>query len=159
MKKCGVVALGGRQKQDNLFRLQYAGVRCSSDGTGECERRCDPALVPRQSVNHICRGTAPSGVAFDGANIWVTDPSGDEVIQLRARDGKVLRTVFVPDDPDGVAFDGANIWATSDQTDLVTEVRVRDARSAEPSAWEERPLWGLHLMGSTSGCLTSTAPM
>jgi hypothetical protein len=53
-------------------------------------------------------------VAFDGANIWVTNaPPGvseGAVTKLRASDGAVLLTFNAGITPSGLAFDGANIW-------------------------------------------------
>ena len=52
------------------------------------------------------------GVAFDGANIWVTNYGSGNVTRLRASNGAVLGTFTVGTNPYGVAFDGANIWVT-----------------------------------------------
>jgi DNA-binding beta-propeller fold protein YncE len=56
-------------------------------------------------------GTGPIGVAFDGANVWVTNTSG--VTKLRASDGTHVGTFPVGTVPVGVAFDGANVWVTN----------------------------------------------
>jgi hypothetical protein len=50
----------------------------------------------------------PRGIAFDGANLWVANDNN--VTELRASDGVVVRTVAVRGASDGVMFDGANIW-------------------------------------------------
>jgi len=55
-------------------------------------------------------------VAFDGANIWVTNWGDGTVSKLRASDGANLGTFAVGGDPNGVAFDGANIWVTNSGT-------------------------------------------
>ena len=52
-------------------------------------------------------------VAFDGANIWVTNEGDNTVTKLRGADGANLGTFPVGHYPRGVAFDGANIWVTS----------------------------------------------
>jgi hypothetical protein len=52
-------------------------------------------------------GGLPYGVAFDGANIWV---SGDpNTAELRASDGAIVGK-YSNQNGTGVAFDGANIW-------------------------------------------------
>jgi DNA-binding beta-propeller fold protein YncE len=57
---------------------------------------------------------APAGLAFDGANIWVTDAiSEGEVIKLRASDGAVLGSFLVGQVPRGIAFDGTKIWVAN----------------------------------------------
>src|ERR1017187_9228788 len=60
-------------------------------------------------------GHNPRGVAFDGANIWVTDPGsgGVTVSKLQAADGATLGTFSVGRNPTNVASDGANIWVTN----------------------------------------------
>jgi hypothetical protein len=40
-------------------------------------------------------GSEPSGVAFDGANIWVANQNSNNVTKLRASDGKLLGTFAV----------------------------------------------------------------
>ena len=44
-------------------------------------------------------GAVPYGVAFDGANIWVTNVGSDTVTKLRASDGANLGTFAVGIDP------------------------------------------------------------
>ena len=61
-----------------------------------------------------------SGVAFDGANIWVTNANNSTVTKLRPSDGAVLG-VFGPlqAGPQAMAFDGANIWVYGQFLDKV----------------------------------------
>jgi DNA-binding beta-propeller fold protein YncE len=61
-------------------------------------------------------GGGPFSVAFDGANIWVTNSSGNTVTKVRASDGTLLGTFALGAGPVGAAFvvfDGANIWVTN----------------------------------------------
>ena len=76
-------------------------------------------------------GTQPMGVAFDGANIWVTNDVSNTVTKLRASDGTVLGTFGVGNHPLGVAFDGANIWVTIGGNDTCDQ----DAGERRQSAW------------------------
>jgi DNA-binding beta-propeller fold protein YncE len=55
-------------------------------------------------------GLGPIGIAFDGANVWVTNRDGGTVSKLRASDGKTLGTFSVVGSPYGVAFDGSYVW-------------------------------------------------
>ncbi len=58
-------------------------------------------------------GSKPTGIAFDGANMWVANNSGASVTKLRAKDGSNLGTFKLGgDSPYAVAFDGKNIWVT-----------------------------------------------
>ncbi len=61
-------------------------------------------------------------MAFDGANIWVTNNGSDTVTKLRASDGDLQGTFTVGDGPRGVAFDGANIWVVNSDDDTVTKL-------------------------------------
>ena len=67
-------------------------------------------------------GTGPWGVAFDGANIWVTNGGSNNVTKLRASDGMLLGTFNAGAAPVGVAFDGANIWVTSFDGNIVSKL-------------------------------------
>ena len=55
-------------------------------------------------------GNNPTGLAFDGVNIWVANAGSSDVTRLRAKDGKGGKPFPVGYNPRGVAFDGAFIW-------------------------------------------------
>ena len=59
-------------------------------------------------------------MAFDGANIWVTNGVGNNVTKLRASDGTNLGTFNVGNTPQGVVFDGANIWVANEFSNTVS---------------------------------------
>jgi hypothetical protein len=69
-------------------------------------------------------GPFPQGIAFDGANLWVTNSASATVTRLRAADGADLGAFPVGIGPGSVAFDGANIWVASVTT--VTKLRASD---------------------------------
>ena len=69
-------------------------------------------------------GVEPTGVAFDGANIWVTNYSSNTVTELAAATGAVVNT-YNPgtlSDPAGIAFDGANIWVANAAANNVSKL-------------------------------------
>jgi DNA-binding beta-propeller fold protein YncE len=66
-------------------------------------------------------GNEPFGLAFDGANMWVTNELGGSVTKLRASDGSNLGVFPVGDGPTGVAFDGANIWVANGSSGTVSK--------------------------------------
>ncbi len=68
---------------------------------------------------------APSAIAFDGANIWVTGHD-NTVTKVRASDGTNLGAFSVGNSPDGVAYDGANIWVANKSDNTVTKLRASD---------------------------------
>ena len=61
-------------------------------------------------------GSSPDGVAFDGANIWVTNYGSSTVTKLLASTGAIVGTYPVGVYPDSVAFDGTNIWVANSNT-------------------------------------------
>jgi len=67
-------------------------------------------------------GSDPTGVAFDGADIWVTNWGNGTVTKLLAATGAVLGTFTVGSNPFGVAFDGANIWVANSGGGTVTKL-------------------------------------
>src|SRR5215813_2995916 len=75
-------------------------------------------------VGPFAVGRGPEGVAFDGANIWVTNQFSDNVTKLRASDGAVIGTYAVGKRPIGVAFDGASVWVTNLLDDSVTKLQA-----------------------------------
>ena len=66
-------------------------------------------------------GFYPYGVAFDGANIWVTNSGSVSVTKLRASDRTVLGTYNVGLNPRGVVFDGTNIWVVNYDSGTITK--------------------------------------
>jgi hypothetical protein len=56
-------------------------------------------------------GSSAQWIAFDGANMWVTDPIDGQVTEL-SPSGAVLGTFPVAVSPQGIAFDGASMWVT-----------------------------------------------
>jgi hypothetical protein len=58
-------------------------------------------------------GTAATGIAFDGTNMWVANRGDNTVTKLLASTGAILGTFTVPALPYGVAFDGTSVWVTS----------------------------------------------
>ncbi len=50
------------------------------------------AAMMRWYRQDISAGTNPWSVAFDGVNVWVTNPHSNSVSELRATDGATLAT-------------------------------------------------------------------
>jgi hypothetical protein len=71
-------------------------------------------------------GTSTREIAFDGKNIWVTNPNENTVTKLKASDGSLLGTYQVGQRPQGVAFDGENIWVANSLGNSVTKLQASD---------------------------------
>jgi len=67
----------------------------------------------------------PSGLIFDGANLWLTDQA-DNVLKKLDSNGAVLQSVPVGASPQFPEFDGANIWVPNFNGASITVVRARD---------------------------------
>lgn len=72
--------------------------------------------------NTFAVGTTPHCVAFDGANIWVTNFGSNNVTELSASGGALIGTYAVGANPSQVAFDGANIWVTNAGSNSVSKL-------------------------------------
>ncbi len=58
-------------------------------------------------------GTIPVEMAYDGANIWVTDYTSSDVTVVNAG-GNVVKTIPLPGaNPEGILFDGKYIWVAN----------------------------------------------
>jgi hypothetical protein len=79
-----------------------------------------------QTGNQFTVGSVPTGIAFDGASIWVANEGSANVTKLRASDGANLGTFAVGLAPNGIAFDGANIWVVNFSSNNVTKLRASD---------------------------------
>jgi hypothetical protein len=86
------------------------------------------ALLRWYSANlttQLATGTNPSGIAFDGSSIWVSNASDNTVIKLD-KTGATLGTFPVGAGPQGIAFDGIHIWVANYSGNTVTELRAGD---------------------------------
>ena len=93
-------------------------------------------------------GSNAWGVAFDGANIWVTNRDSSNVTKLRASDGVNLGTLAVGRRPTGVAFDGANIWVANYGDSNVTKLRASDGVNLGTFPMGSGSCWGVAFDGA-----------
>jgi hypothetical protein len=71
-------------------------------------------------------GVGPWAIAFDGANMWVTNSSDSNISVLRASDGFHVFTPTAGAGPIGMAFDGANMWVANWSDGTVSALRASD---------------------------------
>src|SRR5438105_14645799 len=76
------------------------------------------ALAPRAAaqggiIETFPVGSFPIHLAFDGANIWVTNYDDDTVTKVRESDGALLGTFPVSGGPYSITFEDAYIWVGS----------------------------------------------
>jgi len=69
-------------------------------------------------------GADPRGIAFDGANMWVSNEGSApnyNVSVIRVSDGYHVMTPTVGVYPVGVAFDGAHMWVVNNASGTVSK--------------------------------------
>src|SRR4029077_16777503 len=70
--------------------------------------------------------TSPTGILYDGANMWVTDFAAARLFKLDSN-GAIIQTVTVGSNPRFPVFDGTNIWVPNQTSNSVTVVRASTA--------------------------------
>jgi YVTN family beta-propeller protein len=65
---------------------------------------------------------SPTGILYDGSNIWVTDSGASKLFKLEL--GSIVQTVTVGKGPENPAFDGVNIWVPNSGDDSITVVQA-----------------------------------
>lgn len=66
--------------------------------------------------------SAPSGVAFDGTSIWVSENGNNRVLRVNPSNGNVIATVAVGIGPGPATFDGENLWVPNRSGNSVSVV-------------------------------------
>lgn len=69
---------------------------------------------------------APSALAADGENVWVTDEANATVTRVRAADGSRIATGPVGAQPVAVALDGHNLWVANLGDGTVSKLNAGD---------------------------------
>jgi DNA-binding beta-propeller fold protein YncE len=71
--------------------------------------------------------SSPTGILFDGHNIWVADQGLGRLLKLDAG-GNVVHSIVVGVNPRQPVFDGINIWVPNSGSNSVTVVRAKDVQ-------------------------------
>jgi len=71
-------------------------------------------------------GGRPTGLSFDGENIWVCSGSSNIVTKLRASDGAQLGAFDVGKPAVNSGFDGTYIWLSMYDSDYLTRIKASD---------------------------------
>lgn len=79
------------------------------------------------SAIEVAVGDGPTGIAFDGASIWVTNQFSNSVMKV-ANNGTVLGRYATGKNPIGVASDGASVWVANNADDSVTKFSIDGVR-------------------------------
>jgi YVTN family beta-propeller protein len=101
------------------------GEKGDKGDPGPVSARCSAILrwdLPACKATTVPVGAAPSGVAFDGTSIWVTNQISNNVSKVDPLTNTVVATVFVGSGPQGVAFDGTSIWVANSGSNNVSKI-------------------------------------
>ena len=94
----------------------------------------------------------PTGLAFDGQNLWIADHQADKLSCINPKTGKTIREIPSPGFwPMGLAWDGRYLWNIDSKQKKIfrvepsdgTIVKSIDAPSSNPEglAWDGQTLW------------------
>ena len=93
-----------------LALLFHGALDCSLLRQFNCSER---GVSDGANLGTFGTGTGPSGLAFDGTNIWIANSNSNNVTKLRATDGANLGTFGTGANPLAVAFDGSSIYTAN----------------------------------------------
>lgn len=94
----------------------------------------------------------PTGIEFDGKNIWLADRKTDTLYCINADNGKVIREIVSPGYwPMGLAWDGSTLWCSDLHDGKIYQVNPKDGTilravdspgsSPRDLAWDGNYLW------------------
>jgi DNA-binding beta-propeller fold protein YncE len=123
----GAVTTVASNLGDGPFTLTFDGSRIWTanqvGSTGSVSIVTPGATIP-WTVTTITAGfTTPTGLLFDGSNVWMTDVLAGTLLKLSSA-GAVLQTVTVGAFPALPVFDGTNIWVPNFNSNSITVVRA-----------------------------------
>ena len=62
----------------------------------------------------------PTGITWDGTNLWMIDYSADMIIKINPSSGEVIESFEAPDQfPTGLAWDGNNLWCSGNRQNKI----------------------------------------
>jgi DNA-binding beta-propeller fold protein YncE len=92
-----------------IFDGQYIWAAVQNSNGGALEKISKSGTVI--SVTRV--GSAPIEMAFDGANIWVTEYTSNDV-RIINENGAIVGNILLPSaHPEGILFDGKYIWVAN----------------------------------------------
>jgi transglutaminase-like putative cysteine protease/streptogramin lyase len=112
-------------------------------------------------------GAQPTGLAFDGKNLWLADAQTDRIYRIDPHNGKVLSSFESPGyHPEGLAWDGTHLWHVDGMERYLYRidpssgraVKVLESNSPFPRglAWDGHYLW---MVDHKSDALLKLSPM
>jgi DNA-binding beta-propeller fold protein YncE len=113
-----VGALGG-----GATALAFDGSRIWSANTSTVSIATLAGSTPYPVATGTGAFSMPTGLLFDGTDIWLTDRAANKLHRLDAFGG-ILQSVSVGVSPRQPVFDGANLWVPNAGDDSITVVQA-----------------------------------
>ena len=97
-------------------------------------------------------GPCPTGLTFDGKNLWLADNFTDKIYKINPESGKVLKTFDSPGHhPEGLAWDGKYLWHIDSGENYMylldpetgRAISILESNSSNPRdlAWDGKYVW------------------
>jgi hypothetical protein len=97
-------------------------------------------------------GPCPTGLTFDGKNLWLADNFTDKIYKISPESGKVLKSFDSPGHhPEGLAWDGKYLWHVDSgekymyllDPETGTALSILESNSSNPRdlAWDGEYIW------------------
>jgi hypothetical protein len=87
----------------------------------------------------------PTGIAYDGTNIWVVNQNSNSVSKLNAASGAIQGTFRAVGKPYGIVFDGTYTWVSGSGTltklDSTGIVATYSSGGAYGTAFDGASVW------------------
>ena len=119
----GSYSLGNHYLSNILYDGENIWV-CTTDSLLIKLRASDAAVLGRRRLSSDISYSL--AMAFDGANVWVTNAYLNSVTKVRASDGIIQGTYDTGEFPAGIAFDGAKVWIVNNRDGTLSVLRAHD---------------------------------
>ena len=105
-------------------------------------------------------GPCPTGLAYDGTNLWLADDFTDKIYKIAPETGKVLSSFESPGHhPEGLTWDGQHLWHIDSGEKLLYKLDpetgkallVLESNSPNPRdlAWDGKYIWIVDFISDT----------
>jgi len=97
-------------------------------------------------------GPCPTGLTFDGQNLWLADNFTDKIYKIEPQSGKILKSFESPGHhPEGLAWDGKNLWhidsgeksmyCIDPETGNVLLILESNSQNPRDLTWDGKYIW------------------
>ncbi|PJC22028.1 MAG: hypothetical protein CO060_01965 [Candidatus Yonathbacteria bacterium CG_4_9_14_0_2_um_filter_43_16] len=113
---------GSQSITETIASLKTYNLDCTNaSGTANGSVSVDVLLSIGTMTTYTGTGAAPSGIAFDGTNMWTANPRGYSVTKITPT-GSMTTYAGTGAAPFGIAFDGTNMWTANYSGNSVTKI-------------------------------------